>query len=67
MSTPWPFHTWEFDLISPVHLPSNGYIWILVATEYFTKWVETIPLKREIGTAKTNFTKEHILYYFGIP
>ena len=36
MVTPWPFHTWGLDLVGPVNLPSHGYIWILVVTE-FTK------------------------------
>jgi hypothetical protein len=37
MVTPWPFHTWGLDLIGPINPASGGYIWILVATEYFTK------------------------------
>ena len=37
MTTPWPFHTWGLDLIWPINPHSNGYIWILAATEYFTK------------------------------
>jgi ribonuclease HI len=37
MATPWPFHTWGLDLIGPINPPSGGYIWILAATEYFTK------------------------------
>ena len=37
MVTPWPFHTWGFDLVRLVNPPSHGYIWILVAMEYFTK------------------------------
>ena len=40
MTTPWPFHTCGLDLIGHINLPSNGYIWILAATEYFTKWVK---------------------------
>uniref|UniRef100_A0A2N9J9P3 RNA-directed DNA polymerase n=1 Tax=Fagus sylvatica TaxID=28930 RepID=A0A2N9J9P3_FAGSY len=40
MATPWPFHTWGLDLIDPINPASGGYIWIFVATEYFTKWVE---------------------------
>uniref|UniRef100_A0A2N9G8A8 RNase H type-1 domain-containing protein n=1 Tax=Fagus sylvatica TaxID=28930 RepID=A0A2N9G8A8_FAGSY len=40
MATPWPFHTWGLDLIGPINPSSGGYIWILVATEYFSKWVE---------------------------
>jgi ribonuclease HI len=44
MATPWPFHTWRLDLFGPINLAFGGYIWILVATKYFTKWVEAIPL-----------------------
>ena len=46
MTTPWSFHTWGLDLIGPINPPSNGYIWILATTKYFTKWVEAIPLKK---------------------
>ena len=67
MTTPWPFHSWGFDLIGPINPPSNGYIWILAAIEYFTKWVETIPLKKVTGVAVTNFIREHIITRFGIP
>jgi ribonuclease HI len=67
MTTPWPFHTWGLDLIGPINPPSNGCIWILVATEYFTKWVEAIPLKKATGAAVVNFIREHIMCRFGIP
>ena len=46
MTTSWPFHTWGLDLKGPINPPSNDHLWILVATEYFTKWVEAIPLKK---------------------
>lgn len=46
LSTPRPFHTWAFDLVSPINQPSRGYIWILAVIEYYTKWVEAIALKR---------------------
>ena len=67
MTTPWPFHTWGLDLIGPINPPSNGYIWILAATEYFTKWVEAIPLKKAIGVAVANFIRGYIITRFGIP
>uniref|UniRef100_A0A2N9G206 Integrase catalytic domain-containing protein n=1 Tax=Fagus sylvatica TaxID=28930 RepID=A0A2N9G206_FAGSY len=67
MTTPWPFHTWGLDLIGPINPPSNGCIWILVATEYFTKWVKAIPLKKATGAAVANFIREHIVCCFGIP
>ena len=67
LTTPWPFHTWAFDLIGPIHPSSRGCIWILVGTECFTKWVEAIPLKKATGPAVANFMKEHIICRFGIP
>jgi hypothetical protein len=67
MATPWPFHIWGLDLFGPINLASGGYIWILVATEYFTKWVEAIPLRKATSSAVTNFIREHIITRFGIP
>ena len=67
MTTPWPFHTWGLGLIGPINPPSNGYIWILAAIEYFTKWIEAIPLKKAIGAAVANFIQEYIITRFGIP
>uniref|UniRef100_A0A2N9FWZ9 Integrase catalytic domain-containing protein n=1 Tax=Fagus sylvatica TaxID=28930 RepID=A0A2N9FWZ9_FAGSY len=67
MATPWPFHTWGLDLIGPINPASGGCIWILVATEYFTKWVEAIPLRKATGAAVANFIREHIITRFGIP
>ena len=67
MMTSWPFHTWGLDLIGPINPPSKGHIWILVATEYFTKWVKAISLKKAIGPAVANFIREHIICRFGIP
>ncbi|XP_021809298.1 uncharacterized protein K02A2.6-like [Prunus avium] len=67
MRTPWAFHTWGLDLIGTIHPPSDGYIWILTATEYFTKWVEAVPLRKATGAAVSNFIREHIVCRFGIP
>ncbi|XP_023910057.1 uncharacterized protein LOC112021723 [Quercus suber] len=53
--------------LGSINLPSKGHIWILVATEYFTKWVEAIPLKKATGPAVVNFIREHIICRFGIP
>uniref|UniRef100_A0A2N9EXF3 Uncharacterized protein n=1 Tax=Fagus sylvatica TaxID=28930 RepID=A0A2N9EXF3_FAGSY len=61
MATPWPFHIWGLDLIGPINPPSGGYIWILVATEYFSKWVEVIPLRKATGAAVANLIREHII------
>nr|XP_023927802.1 uncharacterized protein K02A2.6-like [Quercus suber] len=67
MVTPWPFYTWGLDLVGSVNPLSRGYIWILVATEYFTKWAETVPLRKATGGAVANFIKENIIVRFGVP
>jgi transposase InsO family protein len=38
-----------------------------LATDYFTKWVEPIPLKKVTSENMVEFVKEHIIYRFGIP
>ena len=64
---PMTLHTLGLDLVGPVNPPSYGYIWILVATEYFTKWAETIPLSKATRGVVVNFIKENIIVRFGVP
>ena len=66
-STPCPFHTWGMDFIGPITPTPGGAIWILTATEYYTKWVEAIALRHTTGEAVANFIKENIVCRFGIP
>ncbi|XP_070051580.1 uncharacterized protein [Nicotiana tomentosiformis] len=41
MSAPWPFVAWGMDVIGPIELAaSNGHRFILVAIDYFAKWVK---------------------------
>ena len=63
---PWPFRTWGIDLIGQIYPPSSkNHKFILVATDYFTKWVEAIPLKTVMSREMIEFVKEHIIYQFG--
>ena len=39
----------------------------MVAMDYFTKWVEVIPLKMVTSKNMIDFVREHIVYHFGIP
>ena len=50
-------------LINPA---SQGHIWILLATKYFTKWVKAISLKKATGPTVANFIREYIICRFGI-
>nr|CAE05825.1 OSJNBa0028M15.17 [Oryza sativa Japonica Group] len=64
---PWPFRGWGIDMIGMINPPSSkGHEFILVATDYFTKWVEAIPLKKVDSGDAIQFVQEHIIYRFGI-
>ena len=59
----WPFRGWAIDLIGQIFPSSSkGHKFILVATDYFTKWVEAIPLKNVTSSNMIEFVKEHIIY-----
>ena len=65
---PWPFRGWGIDLIGQIFPPSSkGHKFILIAIDYFTKWVEAIPLKTVTSKNMVDFVKEYIVYRFGIP
>ena len=64
---PWPFRGWGIDLIGQIYPSSKNHKFVLVATNYFTKWVEAIPLKNVTSKEMIKFVKEHIIYRFGIP
>ena len=65
---PWSFRCRGIDLIGQILPPSSkGHKFILVATDYFIKWVEVVPLKTVTSKNMVDFVKEHIVYHFGIP
>jgi transposase InsO family protein len=65
---PWPFRGWGIDLIGQIYPScSKNHKFILVAMNYFTKWVEAIPLKTVTSKEMVEFVKEHIVYRFGTP
>jgi hypothetical protein len=65
---PWPFRGWGMDMIGKINPPSSkGHQYILAITDYFTKWVEAIPMKSVTSKDVVNFIKEHVIHRFGIP
>jgi hypothetical protein len=65
---PWPFKGWGMDMIGKINPPSSkGHQYILAITDYFTKWVEAIPMKSVASKDVINFIKEHVIHRFRIP
>jgi hypothetical protein len=49
------------------HPPSlKGHRFMLVATDYFTKWTEVVPLKNVTHKEVIEFITNHIIHRFGI-
>jgi hypothetical protein len=64
----WPFRGWGMDMIGKINPPSSkGHQYVLAITDYFTKWVEAIPMKSVTLKDVVNFIKEHVIHRFGIP
>jgi len=58
----WPFEMWGIDIIGPITPPtSKGHRFILAKIDYFSKWVEVIPLKEVKTSDVINFIKHHVL------
>ncbi|KAL4183355.1 hypothetical protein AMTRI_Chr11g154750 [Amborella trichopoda] len=66
--TSWLFSQWGMDIVGSINPPSaSGHVFILAATDYFSKWAEAAPLKQVLGPTVVNFVRHHIIYRFGIP
>jgi len=64
----WPFRGWALDVIGQIKPKSSkGHNYILVGIDYFTKWIEAIPLKEVTLDEVINFIQKYIVYRFGIP
>jgi hypothetical protein len=63
----FPFSKWGLDFIGPINPPSfAGHIFILTATDYFTKWTEVVPLRHAHDEKVISFLESNIFSRFSI-
>jgi transposase InsO family protein len=68
LSAPWPFSMWGIDIIGPITpTASNGHRFILVAIDYFTKWVEASSYTNVTKGVIVRFLKRDIIARYGVP
>lgn len=68
ITSPWPFSQWGLDLVGKINpTSSNGHKFILTVIEYFTKWVEVIPMTYITGKQIAKFILNYIICRYGIP
>jgi hypothetical protein len=64
----WPFHGWALDCVGQIHpILFKDHRFVLVTTDYFTKWTEAVELKNMMHREVIHFILEHIVHRFGIP
>ena len=68
LTSPWPFSVWGIDIIGKI-LPksSNEHEYILVATDYFTKWVEVASYVRLTVARVAKFIRSYTICRYRVP
>ncbi|GAU38036.1 hypothetical protein TSUD_274380 [Trifolium subterraneum] len=59
--SPWPFYMWGVDILGPFPTSTAQVRWIIVAVDYFTKWVEVEPCI--VSDNGTQFASEKVVEY----
>ncbi|XP_050914774.1 uncharacterized protein LOC127129671 [Lathyrus oleraceus] len=65
---PWSFSMWGIDIIGMIEpKAANGHRFILVAIDYFTKWVEATSYTNVTRQVIARFIKKEIICRHGVP
>ena len=64
---PWPFSQWGIDILGPFPPATGQRKFLIVAVEYFTKWVEAEPLAKITEARVESFVRQSIIYQFRLP
>ncbi|MCO5589493.1 hypothetical protein L7F22_043460 [Adiantum nelumboides] len=62
-----PFEKWGIDAMGPLPRTANGKLYILVAIDYMTRWVEAQSVAKVNENTVSKFVYTHICCRFGTP
>ncbi|XP_072066687.1 uncharacterized protein [Arachis hypogaea] len=63
----WPFHQWGLDILGPFPTAPGQVKFLIVAIDYFSKWIEAQPLAKITSQQMISFVWKNIICHFGIP
>ncbi|CAL2270520.1 unnamed protein product [Prunus armeniaca] len=66
-NSPWPFMQWAIDLVGPLPPAPTKKEMMIVATDYFTKWIEAEALSSTKEADVERFIWRNIICRFGCP
>ncbi|RDX92035.1 Tf2-6, partial [Mucuna pruriens] len=67
VTSPWPFHKWGIDILGPFPFAPGQLKFLMVAVDYFTKWVEAEPMATITAERVKHFICKKIICRFGLP
>ncbi|GKD20516.1 reverse transcriptase domain-containing protein [Tanacetum coccineum] len=67
ITSPWPFYKWGIDIAGPFPEGPGKVKFLIVAMDYFTKWIEAKPVATITGSQVKKFVWENIVCRFGLP
>nr|XP_033508278.1 uncharacterized protein LOC117273270 [Nicotiana tomentosiformis] len=65
--SPWPFIKWGMDIVNPLPWAHGKAQYILLMTDYFSKWVEAQAFGKVREKEVVGFIWDHIICRFRIP
>jgi hypothetical protein len=63
----WPLQRWGLDLLGPFPPAQGNLRYVVVAVEYFSKWIEAKPLATITSVTIQKFFWQNIVCRFGVP
>ena len=66
MESPWPFYKWGTDIVGMLPQAIGKRKFILVAIDYFKKWVEADAYAQIKANHLTKFVQRNIICQFGV-
>jgi ribonuclease HI len=63
----WPLQRWGLDLLGPLPPAQGNFKYVVVAVEYFSKWIEAKPLATITSATVQKFFWQNIVCRFGVP
>nr|XP_025665327.1 uncharacterized protein LOC112764025 [Arachis hypogaea] len=63
----WPFNRWGIDILGPFPTAPRQVKFLVVAVDYFSKWIEAQPLAKITSSQIISFVWKYIICRFGIP
>ncbi|GJY94481.1 reverse transcriptase domain-containing protein [Tanacetum coccineum] len=67
IASPWPFYKWGIDIAGPFSEGPRKVKFLIVAVDYFTKWIEAKPVATITGNQIKKFVWDNIVCRFGLP